>query len=118
MQCATCANVAALALANAETGTVEARRTRTPNGGLDDFARVYAVACGKIDASRREYADRAMECLHKAVNAGFRDAAHMKKDTDLDPLRERPDFKKILADIGAKAAPKQEQAPLPRVVRP
>ena len=38
----------------------------------------------------------------KAVKAGYRDAAHMKKDTDLDPLREREDFKKLLAELEGK----------------
>ena len=28
-------------------------------------------------------------------------AAHMKKDTDLDPLRDRADFKKLVADLEA-----------------
>jgi hypothetical protein len=53
------------------------------------------------DAARlaKEDADRAMEWLHKAVKAGYKDAAHMKKDTDLDALRERADFKKLLAEL-------------------
>jgi len=34
-------------------------------------------------------ADRAMEMLQKAVKAGYKDAAHLAKDTDLDSLRGR-----------------------------
>ena len=44
-------------------------------------------------------AERAMEWLHKAVAAGYKDAAHMAKDSDLDPLREREDFKKLLLKL-------------------
>ena len=44
-----------------------------------------------------EFADRATELLLKGVKAGYNDAAHMAKDTDLDPLRGREDFKKLLA---------------------
>ena len=46
-----------------------------------------------------------MELLAKAVQAGYQDAAHMKKDTDLDPLREREDFKTLLAELVQKFPP-------------
>jgi hypothetical protein len=64
-----------------------------------DFACVYAVASGKIDGKKQEFGDRAMDLLQRAVKAGFKDAAHIAKDTDLDPLRDRDDFKKLLADL-------------------
>jgi hypothetical protein len=48
-----------------------------------------------------------MELLHKAVKAGYRNAVHMKKDTDLDLLRGRDDFKKLLAELEAKSPPKK-----------
>jgi serine/threonine protein kinase/Flp pilus assembly protein TadD len=64
-----------------------------------DFACVYAVASGKVADKKQEYADRAMELLRKAVQAGYKDGAHMAKDTDLDPLRDREDFKKLLAEV-------------------
>jgi serine/threonine protein kinase/tetratricopeptide (TPR) repeat protein len=56
----------------------------------------YAVAAGELASNKQEYADRAMELLQKAVQAGFRDAAWMAKDPDLDPIREREDFKELL----------------------
>jgi tetratricopeptide (TPR) repeat protein len=72
-----------------------------------DIACIYAVASGKIGGKKQEYADRAMELLHKAVKAGYKDAGLMKKDSDLDPLRSREDFKKLLREIeGKKSAPK------------
>jgi hypothetical protein len=50
----------------------------------------------------RGYADRAVALLRRAVAAGFQDAAHMKRDTDLDSLRGRDDFQKLLADLEAR----------------
>ena len=43
-----------------------------------------------------------MQWLNKAVQAGYKDAAYMEKDTDLDPLRERADFKKLMAELEIK----------------
>jgi len=53
------------------------------------------------DATRlaTEEADRAMAWLRKAVAAGFKDAGKMTKDTNLDALRAREDFKKLLAEL-------------------
>jgi hypothetical protein len=49
------------------------------------------------------YADQTMAMLHDAVTKGYKNAAHMKKDTDLDPLRSREDFKKLIAELEATA---------------
>ena len=51
------------------------------------------------DEDRRAAADEAMKSLRRAVAAGNRDAAWMKTDTDLDPLRSRRDFQLILMDM-------------------
>jgi serine/threonine protein kinase len=72
-----------------------------------DLACFYSLASGKSADRKREYADRAMELLRKAANAGYNDAGHMKQDSDLDPLRSREDFKLLLREIEAKkSAPK------------
>jgi hypothetical protein len=42
-----------------------------------------------------------MDWLKKAVAAGFKDAAHMTQDTDLDVLRDRADFQKLAAQLEA-----------------
>src|SRR5262249_18335924 len=42
-------------------------------------------------------AGRAMGQLRRAVAAGFRGAARVRKDRDLDALRDREDFKALLA---------------------
>ena len=52
-----------------------------------------------------------MAWLRKAVAAGYKNVDHMKKDTDLDPLRSREDFKKLLAELVKKQAFKGEQQP-------
>jgi tetratricopeptide (TPR) repeat protein len=66
-----------------------------------DFACVYSVASSKIADKKKEYADRAMELLRQAAKAGPMDAAHVN-DHDLDPLRDRGDFKKLIAELEAK----------------
>ncbi len=68
-----------------------------------DFACVYAVASGKLGDKKQEYADRAMDLLQRAVKAGYKNAAHLARDTDLGPLRGRDDFKKLLAELSARA---------------
>jgi serine/threonine protein kinase/tetratricopeptide (TPR) repeat protein len=55
------------------------------------------------EAKRKElaqtYADRAMAALRQAIKNGFRDAAHMKQNPDLNALRGREDFKKLMAEL-------------------
>jgi serine/threonine protein kinase/WD40 repeat protein len=80
---------------------------------LYNAACVYSLASGKATGKQKEYADRAMELLRKAVTAGYRKAAYMRKDTDFDPIRDRADFKKLLVELEAKY-PQPEVAPMPR----
>jgi hypothetical protein len=75
---------------------------------LYGFACVYSVASGKSTDKRQEYADQALDLLHRAAKAGFK-AAHIAKDPDLDPLRGRDDFKKLLAELATKAATPKNQ---------
>jgi tetratricopeptide (TPR) repeat protein/tRNA A-37 threonylcarbamoyl transferase component Bud32 len=63
------------------------------------FAGVYATASNKSPEKKQQYADRAMELLRQAVKAGFRNAAILKKDGNLNPLRGREDFKKLLQEL-------------------
>jgi tetratricopeptide (TPR) repeat protein len=53
----------------------------------------------KREELARSYGIRAMEMLRQALAKGYKDAAHMKNDSDLNPLRSRDDFKKLLADL-------------------
>jgi len=61
----------------------------------------------KLTESKRKetsqaYAERAMALLRHAVAEGYNDAAHMKVDTDLDPLRGRKDFQALMAKLEKK----------------
>jgi tetratricopeptide (TPR) repeat protein/tRNA A-37 threonylcarbamoyl transferase component Bud32 len=94
-------------LAEAVTEVAELTKSATWNAAQwYNFACVYALASGKIADKKLELADRAMELLQKAVQAGFTNAAHMKQDNDLDALRDRVDFKKLLADLEKQAKKK------------
>jgi serine/threonine-protein kinase len=85
---------------------------------LADIARepgdLYNAACGYAlcvpladNAQTREgYAARAFDLLRQAVAKGFRDLAQMQNDPDLNALRGRDEFKKLLADLGAATKPK------------
>ncbi|MBA2224583.1 serine/threonine-protein kinase [Thermogemmata fonticola] len=89
--------------------------------GWDPPKNAYDAACGlalcipivakdeQLDADKRKaavqfYGDQAMKLLREAVEKGFKNVEHMKKDTDLDPLREREDFQKLLAELPQPAA--------------
>lgn len=47
----------------------------------------------------RVHADRAMELLRQAVRLGYRDAAFLKNEPELEPLRSRNDFEALLKDL-------------------
>ena len=49
-----------------------------------------------------------MAWLNKAVAAGYDDVAEMKTDKDLDALRDRPDFKRLLAELESKQEQKKK----------
>ena len=51
------------------------------------------------EAKAKEQADRAMAWLKQAVAAGYENADQIKADKNLDALRDREDFKKLLAGI-------------------
>jgi hypothetical protein len=85
---------------------------------LYDMARVYSLAVAAVgqdtklspadrNKAAEHYAVRAIDLLTKAEAAGFfktpAKLADMKKDTDIDPLRDREDFKKQLAEWERKA---------------
>ena len=60
---------------------------------------IYALASGKDVALKDEYATRAVQHLAKAIALGWNDAAHIVHDTDLDSLRDRSDFQKLLESL-------------------
>jgi hypothetical protein len=61
----------------------------------------------RLDTKQREeavqlYSDAAMKALRLAVSKGYKDVKNIKTDTDLDPLRQREDFQKLLAELEGK----------------
>jgi tetratricopeptide (TPR) repeat protein len=50
-----------------------------------------------------QYAERSGKLLREAVRNGFKDIEHLKKDTDLDPLRSRPGFPDLLKELERQA---------------
>ena len=84
---------------------------RTDAGSLYNAACFRAVTAGVLRAGGRAAAsvkdaaaesDRAMSWLKQAVAAGYNDVAHMAKDDDLDPVRDREDFQKLIAELQAR----------------
>jgi tetratricopeptide (TPR) repeat protein/tRNA A-37 threonylcarbamoyl transferase component Bud32 len=81
--------------------------------GLQDPVTLYNLACELAQclplltdvkrAERDRCAEQALDLLRQAVTRGYRNAEHMKKDTDLDALRPRPEFQKLLAELADKA---------------
>jgi serine/threonine-protein kinase len=74
---------------------------------------IYDIACclslihgialesgsGLTAADGRAAAEEAMTVLRQAVTAGYREVAWMKSDPDLAPIRSRPDFQTLMADM-------------------
>ena len=73
-----------------------------------DAAAAYAlcVRAAKGDAKlQTEYADQAIATLKKSIDAGFDDLDLLKKEKDLDAIRDRADFKQLVADLEKKLSP-------------
>jgi serine/threonine protein kinase/thiol-disulfide isomerase/thioredoxin len=49
-----------------------------------------------------DYSKQAMKLLNEAVRRGWKDHVHMDRDADLAPLRERADYRKLVADLEQK----------------
>ena len=77
------------------------------SGDMYDMACSYALCIPLTDKSdmKEQYAVQAIELLRQAAAGGFKDVDHMKKDSDLDALRQRDDFKKFVAELQSKNPP-------------
>jgi serine/threonine protein kinase/tetratricopeptide (TPR) repeat protein len=84
---------------------------RSDATSLYDAACMRAVTAAVLRAADRSptgskqadaEADRAVAWLKQAVAAGYSNAAHLKKDRDLDTLRDRADFRKLVAVLQAR----------------
>jgi serine/threonine-protein kinase len=81
--------------------------------GPKDSAVLYDACClfalssaaAKDVALQARHADRAVILLEQAIRHGYKDVAHLERDTDLTALRKRGDFRKLLD--GLKEAPRR-----------
>jgi eukaryotic-like serine/threonine-protein kinase len=83
------------AVAAASMAVAAARRT----------AENTSISDGEHAAQTAASHDLAMKLLQEAARRGFRDAKYLQTDRELEPLRERADFQKLLADMAAGGAP-------------
>jgi hypothetical protein len=93
---------------------------RADGNSLYDAACMRAVTAAVIRATdlksgpqvkqANAEADRALVWLKRAVAAGYKNAVHMKKDADLNDLRDREDFKKLMTHLEEE---KMKTAPQP-----
>ena len=57
-------------------------------------------ALPKDQAERQQtFQVKAIQTLRAAVSNGFRDRVYLETEPDLDPIRNRDDFKQIVGDI-------------------
>jgi eukaryotic-like serine/threonine-protein kinase len=86
------------------TAAAEVAVTTAGASAADFFfaARVISIAAGANsgDAAQAErLARRAVELLRESAGRGYKNTKQWKDDADLAPLRERDDFKKLLAEL-------------------
>jgi eukaryotic-like serine/threonine-protein kinase len=103
-----------------DEGLVLLRRAETifkelPNpsaGAVYDLACVQALLVSKLGKDggleRDRYEATAMESFRRAVGAGYKHLFNIRTDTDLDPLRHRDDFKKLMAELESEAKTAQK----------
>jgi len=73
---------------------------------LAQCARSAGPADSPDGKSRRErYASLAVELLARAVDGGFRNLEFFRSSNQLDPLRDREDFKSLMQRVESNAAP-------------
>lgn len=60
----------------------------------DDPIVLYNLACSY---SLLKQPDKAFDALNKAFELGYHDVNHMKKDSDLGPIRSDPRYAKVVA---------------------
>ncbi len=83
-----------------------------PQNVLYVAACVYALSAATVvkDSSLADqYADKATELLRQAVRKGFRSVEEMKSDKELNSLRSREDFQKLLSELEKKEQGEQKK---------
>jgi hypothetical protein len=50
----------------------------------------------------QRYSDQSLSLLRESVKRGFREIERFKKDKELDSLRKRPEFQRLLSELETK----------------
>jgi tetratricopeptide (TPR) repeat protein len=70
-----------------------------------DIARTYAQCARHTPAAQgakaRTFQVKAVEAIRSAVREGFRDRVYLEDEPDLDPIRNRDDFQKLVAEVAS-----------------
>jgi tetratricopeptide (TPR) repeat protein len=76
---------------------------------LHKAACVFSLSAAAADKEKLagQYAARAVELLRQAIAKGYTDVEDLRKNKDLDALRQREDFRKLLTELAEKG----QQAP-------
>jgi tetratricopeptide (TPR) repeat protein len=108
-----CRILAALLRARGREDEAAETMRQCPNPSLLDQTTAYDLACAlalharfsQDAAPRRSLADSAIDALRAAIDAGFSDAVHASRDPDLQVLRDRVDFRRLLAEMWDRPFP-------------
>ncbi len=73
----------------------------------------YSLAAERLPEKQLEFANRAVELLNVAVKKGYKNAKRIRSDTDLKQLRDRDDFKKLVAEVESRAVSTESPSSMP-----
>jgi hypothetical protein len=57
------------------------------------------------NSQRERYGSLAVELLKRAVDGGFRNVSFLRSTNQLDPIRDRPDFKALVRKLESNSVP-------------
>ena len=64
---------------------------------------------GVSAANREQQAAKAIQCLNRAMASGFGNTNYLRIESALNPLRDRTDFKKLMAELEKNVPSQQEK---------
>ena len=91
----------------AEDADLVAQKPELDREVLVELAQCYSqlAASRPADAApRRQYLNRALDLIGRAVAKGYTDAVVLQTDPDLDAVREAAGFRDVLATVGRPGA--------------
>jgi tetratricopeptide (TPR) repeat protein len=108
-----CGRPAEAASAFRQSITILEEQSHRTSGDYYDIACAQSLLSGLASqsgsgltaAEGQAEADHAMNSLRLAAASGWRNPAWMASDTDLNPIRSRPDFQSLVLDLGFPADP-------------